>query len=202
MDMLAGDEPSIEDLLQSARGGSAEAVRTLVARSVPRLRPRIRLMMGPAAAQCADSEDFVQQVVVDALRGLRKFDFADERAFLAWLSQVARNNIRDEVRRKREAAFAAFSGSFALHLRSSASTTPQRAAERNERADRVADAIESLDPDHALVIELRHFDQLSFRQIAAQLDRTETAVERLHARALVALGRALREAAGPGTSRP
>ena len=48
-------------------------------------------------------------------------------------------------------------------------------------------ALEALDPDHRDVIVLRKLEELSFREVAARMGRSEDACRMLLARAMVAL---------------
>src|SRR5262245_54854240 len=86
-----------------------EALAQVVTRFQARLLTRIRLMMGPAARECLESSDVLQDVFAEALRDLREGDLRDERVFLRWVTAVARNHIVDEVRRHRECSLEALS---------------------------------------------------------------------------------------------
>jgi RNA polymerase sigma factor (sigma-70 family) len=65
--------------------------------------------------------------------------------------------------------------------------SPLSLAILNEEALRLERAIEGLDPAHRDVILLRKFEELSFREIAARMGRSEDACRMLLARALAAL---------------
>ena len=64
----------------------------------------------------------------------------------------------------------------------------------------MVEAIEQLKPDDRTVIELRHFENMTFAAIGEQMDRSESAAQILHSRALVRLGIALRKLMGQGNS--
>ena len=57
----------------------------------------------------------------------------------------------------------------------------------NEEAERLGAALEALDPDHREVIVLRKLEELSFKEVAARMGRSEDACRMLLARAMVAL---------------
>jgi RNA polymerase sigma factor (sigma-70 family) len=69
----------------------------------------------------------------------------------------------------------------------SAERSPLSLAILNEEALRLERAIEGLDPAHRDVILLRKFEELSFREIAGRMGRSEDACRMLLARALAAL---------------
>lgn len=179
-------------LMRAARAGERDAVLALVARFRRRLLARVELMMGRAAARAVEAEDLVQQSMLEAIRAAERAPLRDERDFLGWLVHIARNNIRDEVRRKREVAFGDFASSV-LGASPRECDTPSGEAIQHEAQTLVADAIDELAPDYRLVIELRNFEALPFARVATAMGRSEKAVERLHARALVRLGMLLQE---------
>ncbi len=158
----------------------------------PKLLTRIRIMMGEEARAHADSGDFYQGLCLEALRDERRFQrlVADDRALLRWLTAIARNNIRDEVRKRREALLASFSDTVFRH---GEETTPSQVTLRTERQERIAEALEALAPDYRRVIELRDLDGLSLRQVGDTMKRSEEAARKLHRRALIQLGRTLGE---------
>jgi RNA polymerase sigma-70 factor (ECF subfamily) len=61
------------------------------------------------------------------------------------------------------------------------------AAVLNEQAERLGAALEALEPDYREVIVLRKLEELSFKDVAARMGRSEDACRMLLARAMVAL---------------
>ena len=154
----------------------------------PRLLERIRLMMGEQARAVAESGDFFQELCAEALRDRSRMPDG-EGARLRWLTAIARNNVRDEVRRRRELAFSHLSE--AVGTPSAGSGSPSRAAVRDEHAHALAEALETLREDQRRVIELRELDGLPFEDVGAVLGRSAEAARKLHMRALLQLGRTL-----------
>jgi len=175
-----------DPLLAAARLGGAPSVETLIRRHEEELRRRIRWLMGPKARAIAESVDFMQQMLVEALARPERIPRRDDH-FVAFLVRIARNNIADAVRRKRARSFDSLSRLF-----DRSSDDPERHMMRKESRERLLAALKQLPADRQTVIELRHLEQLHFQAIAERMQRTETAVERLHARALMQLGRLLR----------
>jgi RNA polymerase sigma-70 factor (ECF subfamily) len=64
----------------------------------------------------------------------------------------------------------------------------------SEEAERLGAALETLEPDHREVIVLRKLEELSFKEVAARMGRSEDACRMLLARAMVALTLRLRAA--------
>jgi RNA polymerase sigma-70 factor (ECF subfamily) len=181
-------------LIRDARAGDARALNAVVARWRQPLLERIRLMMGAEARGAADSSDFFHDLFIEILRDFDSLPRLDERSFLRWATCLARNNIRDALRRHHERAIGDFASS--LDCRSLGNLgdrpAPPDIAERNEQVDRLIDALGELAEDHRRVIELRDFDRLSFAEVGRCMGRTENAAQILHHRALIRLGELLR----------
>jgi RNA polymerase sigma factor (sigma-70 family) len=143
----------------------------------------------------AESGDFLHGVVVEMLRDTPRREITDERELLRWLTAVARNNIRDEVRRAREDVLQRLSTSLDVRGgRPGSEERPSRLLVQAEAAERLISALEKLDESDRRVIELRDFEDLSWSEVARALDRSEESARKLHGRALVRLGRGLKQA--------
>ena len=177
------------ELLRSAKGGDKRSLDLLLARYEGRLLERIRLMMGDQARSAAESSDFLQETLLDVARGIEGVAIETEAQLLCWMTEIARNNIRSEVRRQRERSF----DSFTALLRADGApheegVSPPSDIARAEELHRLAECLEQLPADHRQVLELRHFDDLRFEEIAQRMGRSANAVQLLHMRALVRLG--------------
>jgi RNA polymerase sigma factor (sigma-70 family) len=73
-----------------------------------------------------------------------------------------------------------------------ATTGPATGAARREEHERLASAIEALEPEEREAILARYFADRTVDEIAASLGRSPTAVRRLLGRAVVRLGERLR----------
>jgi RNA polymerase sigma-70 factor, ECF subfamily len=119
---------------------------------------------------------------------------------MAWLARIAEREVADRVdyehRQRRDAA-----------RETPLDATPDLDARvtsvlsrviRNERAEQLEAAMETLSDAHREIILLRKFEDLSFPEIAVRLGKSEDACRMLFARALTALTIALgRTSAGP-----
>lgn len=177
------------ELLRRVHAGDRTHLDPLLARYQERLLARIRIMMGKPARRVAESADFLQGALIEAARDIDQVRVGSEAQLLRWMTEIARNNIRDAVRRKRERVFSEFSESLAGSATpDQGRPSPASVAEQRDDQHRLAEAIERLPDDLRTAIELRHFEQLSFREIGARLGRSENAAQLLHSRALVRLG--------------
>lgn len=185
------------DLLERARAGSDEALGALLQRCERKLVALVRLRLGPSLRRELDSSDLVQSTLVKAISHFGEFAGEDRGSLMAWLARIAENEIRDQVdfqhrqRRDVDAAVPLDAGSIdvAARVRSALSE-----AVANEEAERLGAALETLEPDHREVIVLRKLEELSFKEVAARMGRSEDACRMLLARAMVALTLRLRAA--------
>jgi RNA polymerase sigma factor (sigma-70 family) len=90
---------STHELLSLVRQGDRDALERLYARCVPPLRRWARGRLPAAARGALDTQDLVQDTVVNSLRRLDRFESRHEGALQAYLRQAVLNRIRDEARR-------------------------------------------------------------------------------------------------------
>ncbi len=186
------------DLLRRAREGDGSCVDELLRSYQEPLLARIRLMMGGRARAAAESSDFLQQTLLEVARGIQGMHVRNEEELLRWMTEVARNNIRDEVRRSREERFRSFTTTvLAESDEGHASPSPSSIVERRDEQHRIAHCLERMRADFRQVLELRHFEDLGFPEIGRRMGRSSNAVQLLHAKALVRLGELLAGLAAP-----
>ena len=186
-----GSQSSTSALLRRARQGDREGMAELVQRSRRELLSRIRMMMGADARRRAESGDFLQSVLLEVVQDLERYDLSSEREFLRWATRVARNNIRDEIRRPREQMLESFvsgSGFFEASSETGGGLDPVRHVSREEQRELLVEALLGLREADQEVIELRWFEELSFADVGRRMGRSEEAARRFHARALIRLG--------------
>ena len=181
----------VAELLGRSREGSPAALSQLVERFSPRLLAVIRLRLGPRLRDHLESRDVLQETWLKALSRFEGFLGAGASSFMAWLAQIAANEIRDRAdyhgRQRRDGAReerlepAELDG-LAARVRSETS----RLALSVEMA-RLERALESLSADHREVIVLRKLEERPFREVAERMDRSPDACRVLLARALAAL---------------
>jgi RNA polymerase sigma-70 factor (ECF subfamily) len=87
------------DLLERARAGDREALDRLVARYLPRLRRWASGRLPRWARDMSDTEDLVQDSMLQTFKRIDRIDVAHEGALQAYLRQAVINRIRDQFRR-------------------------------------------------------------------------------------------------------
>jgi RNA polymerase sigma-70 factor (ECF subfamily) len=86
-------------LLERARAGDQAAIDALFARCVPPLLRWARGRLPRWARDLADTQDVVQEAVLQTFKRLETFDARGEGALQAYLRQAVMNRIRDHIRR-------------------------------------------------------------------------------------------------------
>lgn len=87
------------ELLTRARVGDDEAINQLFARYLPRLRRWARGRLPQWARQATDTQDVVQETLLQTFKQIERFEPRREGAFQAYLRQAVMNRIRDELRK-------------------------------------------------------------------------------------------------------
>ena len=87
---------SSDYLLANAVAGDAEALTALLKTHGPRVRRR--LSINPAWQASLDVDDVMQVTYTEAFLHIAQFAGRTPEAFVAWLTRIAENNLRDAVK--------------------------------------------------------------------------------------------------------
>ena len=193
-----------QELVALAKGGDRSAVNELYGLYTERVRWMVRLRMGKELRSKLESMDVVQETLAHALGGLNDFTYTNEGDFVRWLSKIAENALRDNLRRlhagkrdiRREVRFdsygSAAGGRFAGTPEPIKTTTPSVVLSRKEDFTRLEKALDKLKPEYREAIILAKIEGLSYGQMGARLGRSTNAARMLATRAMAALTAAFR----------
>jgi RNA polymerase sigma-70 factor (ECF subfamily) len=135
-----------------------------------------------------DAEDAAQEAFLRAYAALPSFEMG--RKFSSWLLTIASNLCIDILRRRRYAWLSLEDVSYRL---AASVEEPSGSVLRKEEADQVQHLLQGLSEKYRLVVILRYWYDLSYREIAATTGLTLNTVKtRLH-RARLMLAEALQE---------
>jgi RNA polymerase sigma factor (sigma-70 family) len=171
-------------LLERARAGDRAALELLVARYLPRLQRWASGRLPHWARDLAETQDLVQETLVQTFQRIEKFDYRGDGALQAYLRQAILNRIRDELRRaKRRPLRTELDSQAEGNARS-----PLEEAIGQEAIERYEQALARLRPeDRELVvarIEMGH----TYQEIADLLDKPTANAARMAAeRAVIRL---------------
>ncbi len=128
----------------------------------------------------AYAEDMCQETFYKAYKSLNTFR-DEEATFSTWLYTIARNTALSELRKSKNAE---------LSLEDTASTPqvslyslPEQELLKNERVQKVRDAINKLPEKQRTAVILREYEQMDYKAIAQILDSTVSSVKSLLFRA-------------------
>ena len=183
------DAESSLDLLERARNGDREALEVLMTRYLPRLRRWASGRLPRWARDVADTQDLVQDTLLQTFKRIDTIEVRHEGALQAYLRQGIVNRIRDEFRRAgrrptTEELDAAVPDSGA---------SPLEAAIGRETLDRYERALARLRPqDREAIIARIEMDSTN-EEIAAALGKPSANAARMAVeRALVRLAEEMR----------
>ncbi len=190
-------------LIDEARAGRREAYEALFRIYCGCLRQELRRGHRLPPGRRVEESDVVQQTLLDAVQHFRSFEYRGRGSFRRWLIRILDNRVRMAQRYSRskkrnpsrEATPKKRSVSDSESAPSLAGTTPSpsEAAMDLERRQQIEHALVSLSPDHREVIRLVKLREMSLTEVAHTMDRSENAVKKLLARALLQLREVLRE---------
>jgi len=150
--------PTDRDLIQHTRRGANDAFGELITRyqaSVFNVCYRMLHERGEA-------EDLAQETFMRAYDRLHTFDL--EREFGPWIRRVAANLCLNHLEAQKVTA------PLDEERDADESARPEKQVEVKERGAQVRNALASLPPHYRAVVELRHYQELSYDEIAVELN--------------------------------
>jgi RNA polymerase sigma-70 factor (ECF subfamily) len=198
MNMAKGPEPregetrrmegmDLSSVIECARGHDGEALGEIYRRYVRRVFGLCRYMLGSRES----AEDATSEVFLKLQRSIDSYDRSIP--FPSWLLRVAGNQCIDALRRRqrgRRAIVEVEDGATVIDAASSEPSPLGAVISKEERA-KVQDAIARLPDNYRVPLVLRYYGELSYDEIAQQLDLERNYVAALIFRAKQELRRRL-----------
>lgn len=176
-----------ELLIARVKAGDVAAYDIMVTRYYDRIFARVSQLLNNKQ----DAEEVTQDAFIRAHRGLD--NFRGDASFATWLYQIATNLAHNRYwywfRRKRDQSISldqplSDDGSLTLeNVMPCASENPAEAAVSQEFVDRVSDCMQGLKEKHKEVLILRNVKNLTYDEIAQQLEISVGTVKSRIARA-------------------
>jgi RNA polymerase sigma-70 factor (ECF subfamily) len=181
-------------LLQQAVEGNATALRALLEHFGGEVRKRISGRIDKRWRSSLDEDDVMQVAYLEAFLHIDQLTARDSASFLAWLTRIAENALRDAVRglsrqkrpdpaRRVMADPDADSYVGLLGCLGVTTTTPSREVARHDAAAVLENAISRLPDAYRTVVRLYDLEGRPVAEIAAKMARSVGAVHMLRARA-------------------
>lgn len=158
------------ELVAKAKEGDQAAFSKLMVR----YRDSIFFMVLKMVHNRDDAEDLTIEAFGKAFNNIG--NYSADFAFSTWLFKIATNNSIDFIRKKRlqttslDQTSKTDDGETTPISVQDHAPDPEEAVIKEQRAQKIRDAIEQLSPKYRSLIELRYLDELSYEEIAEKLD--------------------------------
>jgi RNA polymerase sigma factor (sigma-70 family) len=161
--MLSNANRSDSQLIQSYQSGEAHALEILVTRYKDRVYTSILFLVKDKYL----AEDLFQDVFIKIIDTIRNNKYNDEGKFLGWAMRIAHNLCVDHFRRvKRAPSIINAEGKDVFEWLIFSDETAENKMMRRQSYDRVQSMLDQLPEEQKEVIVLRHYGDLSFKEIA------------------------------------
>lgn len=157
------------DLVQKALLGDEKAF----ARLLSRYKDTIYFMLLKMLNNRADAEDLTLEAFGKAFKNLHQY--SPTYAFSTWLFKIASNNCIDFLRKKKGVLVSLETENEQLELNEAAKLkskepNPEERLIRKQKAILLRKVVRRLKPHYQTLVELRYFDELSYEEIAKELN--------------------------------
>jgi RNA polymerase sigma-70 factor (ECF subfamily) len=195
---MHGEQPGVEQILARVAAGDLSALGEMLNAYRPRLRRVISLRLDRRLQGRVDPSDILQEACLEISRRVAEQAGPREIPGFLWLRMVTGQKLLEVHRRHlgtqlrdvaREVTLyagaipQASSASLAKFLLASQSSAC-RAVQRTELQLQLQEVLNSMDPLDREVLSLRHFEELTNREVAQVLGITPTAASNRYVRAL------------------
>lgn len=176
--------------------GQADALAELFEHHRPRLRRMVQMRMDPRAAGRVDPSDVLQEAYLDAAEGVQRYAENPTVSSYVWLRGLTWERLMRILRRhlgakcrtaQRECPLPSESSIFLAKQLLAGQSTPSKALRREELQHRVQGALQALDAVDREVILMRHFEDMSNREIAEALQLSDSGASMRYGRAVFRL---------------
>jgi len=159
------------DLVDSALSGSQRAYTQLMSA----YRENIYFMMFKMVNNRDDAEDLTIEAFGKAFKRLEQYrpDFA----FSTWLFKIASNNCIDFLRKKKKATLVSLDQGYSnedgdemtIDIEED-NLNPEQAFMKEQRKEEMHKIVDQLKPKYKQLVELRYFEEMSYEEIADELN--------------------------------
>lgn len=189
--MMLEELPTV-DLVRRTQAGDLAAREALFARYRGRVLAMARVRLSAKMRATVESSDILQEALMEAVRGLDRFEMREESSLIRWLAVLVERRLSARARHDN----AAKRGGAQQHLAGdpqAAGLEPVETAGASEASALVQSALAALPERSRELVLLRDYAGSSWETIAAELGlASPDAARMMHARALVRLGALLR----------
>ena len=180
--------PTDEILIQRYLKGNGKALDFLVAKYLKQIYSFVYKNVGNPA----EAEDITQEVFIKVWKNIRKFD--QNKNFKPWIFQIAKNTSIDFLRKKKTIPFSRFENEKGQNLLvENIAAAPLNLIEKLSDKKVLAAAMDGLTDKEQKIINLRHNDGMSFKEIADVFDESINTIKSRYRRTLMSLRKNIKE---------
>lgn len=189
-----GDEGLQSDLVWRMRQDDSAAFDLLIKQALTWLPAAAESRLPGKLRTRVSPDDIVQETLRRATADRAKFRGQNEAVFKGWLEIMLEAAVADEYRNHTRGKRSVLSeerddkgaelAAAVRRPRGKTPTKPTEAARRNERAEKVRQALAKLEPEEQKILELRRFQDLEFSEIARRLEISVEGARSRYRRAL------------------
>ena len=177
-------------IVESAQQGDTEAFRMLFEQN----RQRIFSLAFQYTKNAEDAEDILQETFIKTYSFLDKYQTENNAGFSSWIYRIGINCSIDYLRRKKKTKHD-FSDWDSVEKTYSDDnhSNPEHSARLEELREKISVLVDMLSPRQRMVFILKHYQQLSIKEIAELLDCSEGSVKKQLFRAISAIKNPLKK---------
>lgn len=182
-------------LLTQWHSGDQGGLDALIERHMLFIRAHVRKRLGPVLRLKAETDDYVQDVVMQFLKYAPRFTISNDEHFRALVIKAVENLLRDKnkwytAKRRKAALENPLPSDTVLSLdppRDGEVETPSQCVEREEQNAWLRFGMEFLEYEDRELLVLRQWDEHTFAEIGKRLNIAADAARMRHNRAMVRL---------------
>ena len=151
-------------LLEMYQQGNREAISQLLERHTRRVRDYIRMLVKDNDV----AEDLTQEVLIKVVKVIDEGRYVDKGRFLPWLLRIAHNRVLDYFRAQKQVRSVSESsaGFDILGSKNFAEPSIEDQIISEQCAEEIRALVEELPEEQREVVRMRHYEGLSFKEIA------------------------------------
>jgi RNA polymerase sigma-70 factor (ECF subfamily) len=171
-------------LVQSAQAGSADAFKLLFEDN----KRRILSLAYQYTKNLEDSEDIVQDTFIKAYHSLERFNIEADTNFSAWLYRIGINCSIDHLRKNKRQKDNIMPTDDIDGLSAPTNTSnPDNTHHKREVREKLEQVLDTLTKRQRMIFILKHYQELSIKEIAEYMDCSEGSVKKQLFRAVSVL---------------
>ena len=173
-----------DSVIKLAQEGNSEALKLLFEEN----KKKIFSLAFQYTRNAEDAEDILQDTFIKAYRSLHRFNIQDGNSFSPWLYRIGINCSIDHLRRNKKRKEKDLAQNNMESLASEdVNSNPENTSTQKEIREKIDQTLDKLSGQQRIIFILKHYQQLTTREIAEYLNCSEGSVKRQLFRAVSAM---------------